>query len=142
VAVLGAPKNSEKKIEKSGPHEHVLVFNYYVRNKSHEDSALSCICSVEASLAEIVICSQGAFFAHLFSSHIPFLMTLLYCHSGNQRMGDRFRMEKQLGLGMVRVTFHFYVGEEMIPEPALTGQALNPLCGFWILERVSIAIRM
>ena len=57
-------------------------------------------------------------------------------------MGDRFRMEKQLGLGMVRVTFHFYVGEEMIPEPVLTGQALNPLCGFWILERVSIAIRM
>ena len=57
-------------------------------------------------------------------------------------MGDRFRMEKQLGLGMVRVTFHFYVGEEMIPEPVLTGQALNPLCGFWILERVSIAIRL
>ena len=121
VSVIGSPAaGSDKKvIDKSNPHDHVFTFNYYVRDKAHEDSAIFCICSVEVSLAEIVRCSQG-----------------------NQKVNDRFRMEKQLGLGLVRITFHFHVGEELIPEPVLSSQPLNPLCGFWLLERVSIAIRV
>ena len=120
LSVIGSPAGSDKKtIDKSNPHDHVFTFNYYARDKAHEDSAIFCICSVEVSLAEIVRCSQG-----------------------NQKLNDRFRMEKQLGLGLVRITFHFHVGEELIPEPVLTSQPLNPLCGFWLLERIAISIRV
>jgi len=118
-SILGVPKNNEKKIEKVGSHDHIYIFNYYVRDKALEDSAMFSLASIEVSMAEIVKCSEG-----------------------HQKRLDRFRLEKQLGLGMIRATFHFFVCEEMIPEPSTSGQALNPLYGYWLLERISFAIRM
>jgi len=117
-SLLGTPKHQEKKLEKMGSYEHVFQFNYYARDRSVEDSSLFCIASIELSLGDVVKCSEG-----------------------HQKVRDRFRLEKHLGLGMIRATFHFFVVEEMIPEPSTNGQALNPLCGYWLLERISLALQ-
>lgn len=57
-------------------------------------------------------------------------------------MGGRFKLEKQYDLGMIKTTFHFFVSEEMIPQPLVNGHALNPLCGYWLLERITFAVRI
>ena len=62
-------------------------------------------------------------------------------HKGHQKKGERFKVEKQIDLGLILFTLHFYVREELIPEPLTTGQPVNPLDGYWILERVSYAFR-
>jgi len=41
------------------------------------------------------------------------------------------------------MVFHFLVCEELIPEPSTDSDlALNPLFGYWLLEKISISIRV
>lgn len=61
---------------------------------------------------------------------------------GFQRLRDRFKLEKYVALGMVRATFHFFVREELQPQPEASDEFQAPDRGNWLLERISIGIRV
>lgn len=62
--------------------------------------------------------------------------------SGFQRSRDRFKLEKYVAFGRVRVTFHMFVREELSPRPESSEVFASPERGNWLLERVSIGIRV
>jgi len=64
------------------------------------------------------------------------------CELGFQKERDRFKVEKQMELGQVHAVFHFFVADEVVPEPSTTGQAINPTEGNWELERITLRVRV
>jgi len=72
-----------------------------------------------------------------------FNLFYLFIYLGNQKVGSRFKLEKLSDFGFIRMVFHFLVCEELIPEPSTDSDlALNPLFGYWLLEKISISIRV
>lgn len=107
------------KHQKSQGNAQVFALRYFVRERGIPDASLFCLAALELPLAAIIQCSLGF-----------------------QRQRDRFKIEKYVAFGMVRVTFHFYVREELWPQPDAAGPFALPERGNWLLERISIAIRM